>query len=79
MGISEYLCSYNNLISTTTATTLTTSDSTAMFTDSKAGFKIVRQRIQIHRIISWALVVFSLITIILGYAIARNWTPDLHM
>ncbi|MHA1928062.1 MAG: hypothetical protein ACTSV2_05705 [Candidatus Thorarchaeota archaeon] len=47
-----------------------------MSTGNKAGFKIVRQRIQVHRIISWALVVFSLITIILGYAIARNWTPD---
>jgi len=40
------------------------------------GIKIVKQRIQAHRIISWALVVFSLITIILGYAIARDWTPD---
>jgi len=61
---------------TTTTTTLTTSDSTATSTGNKVGHKIVRQRIQVHRIISWALVLFSLITIILGYAIARNWTPD---
>ncbi|MHA2022358.1 MAG: hypothetical protein ACTSWQ_01725 [Candidatus Thorarchaeota archaeon] len=47
-----------------------------MSTGNKAGSKIVRQRIQVHRIISWVLVVFSLITIILGYAIARNWTSD---
>ena len=47
-----------------------------MSTGSKVGFKIGKQRIHVHRIISWLLVVFSLITIILGYAIARNWTPD---
>ncbi len=76
MGLSEYLCSYNNLISTITTITLTTSDSTAESTCRKAGFKIVKQRIQVHRIISWALVVFSLITIILGYSISRHWIAD---
>ncbi len=76
MGLSEYLCSYNNLISATTTTTLIPSDSTTKSTGNKAGSKIVRQRIQIHRIISWALVVFSLITIILGYSISRHWIAD---
>ncbi len=31
----------------------------------------------IHRVISWWLVFFSLITIMLGYSIARHWVPDI--
>jgi len=64
------------LKTTTTTTTITTSDSTTLSSGFKAGTKIVKQRIQVHRIISWLLVVFSLITIFFGYATARDWTSD---
>lgn len=63
-------------MTTTTTITLTPSNSISKATGLEAGFKIGKQRILVHRIISWLLVVFSLITIFLGYAIARNWTSD---
>ncbi|MHA1199268.1 MAG: hypothetical protein ACTSQF_07975 [Candidatus Heimdallarchaeaceae archaeon] len=34
------------------------------------------ERIKLHRVVSWWLVFFSLITILLGYSIARKWVTN---
>jgi hypothetical protein len=35
-------------------------------------------RVRIHRIISWWLVAFSIITVILGYTVARKWVSEVN-
>lgn len=37
---------------------------------------MVSRRVFIHRYISWWLVLISLLTIVMGYALARGWIPD---
>ncbi|MHA2067464.1 MAG: hypothetical protein ACXABY_24115, partial [Candidatus Thorarchaeota archaeon] len=34
------------------------------------------RRVFIHRYISWWLVLISLITVVMGYTLARGWIPD---
>lgn len=35
----------------------------------------IMSRVELHRVISWWLVVFAALTILTGYIIARNWIP----
>ncbi len=37
---------------------------------------MTKARIRFHRIVSWWLFAFSIITIMLGYAISRRWVPN---
>ncbi len=37
---------------------------------------MTKTRIRLHRIVSWWLVVFSIVTIMLGYAISNRWIPN---
>ena len=37
---------------------------------------MVSRRVFIHRYISWWLVLISLLTIVMGYALARGWIPE---